>query len=225
MRPSEKVGPIITGSSSPWAEHLDAGIRREYPAGAILLNPGERVTHLYYLQKGEVLVSLFPEPENISNLFIMRDDSMLGLIAFFTSARPNASWRTLKPCTMFLFDQESVAEKLPRHLLLNLLEQLASMSSAMTRRFYQGVYGNEMRLARLVLHLADACAEKTPLGANGLAVSPRVTQEMVSDLLGMHPVTLNKLLAQLRNEGVIGRFTKNRLEILDIAAISRLAGE
>lgn len=225
MTPSQKIGPIITGSGTPWADHLDLGIRRVYPAGSVLLQSGQKADHLYYIQRGEVLVSIFSGPETISNLFIMRDNSVLGLIGFFTSARTSASWRALQPCTMYLFDRTAVAEKLPRHLLLNLLEQLAAMSSAMTSRFTQGAHKHETRLARLLLHLADACGDKTPIGRSGVSLVPRVTQEMVSDLLGMHPVTLNKLLAAFRSEGVIGKFTKNHLEILDTAALRRHAGE
>ena len=224
MHKPASSGPILTGNSAPWDAVLSLGMKREYRVNTPLLHPGEKNDYLYYVKKGEVLVSHFASPESISRLFIIRDSAMLGLIGFFTPVVPLASWLTLRPCTCYLFSRECVNERIPRELLLNLLEQLAFMSSFMTRRFAQGmIKRHEVRLARLLIHLIDACPAQSSSRSPGITVIPSVTQEMASELLGMHPVTLNKILSAFRNEEIIGKFTKNNLQILDMQTLTKYA--
>ena len=112
----------------------------------------------------------------------------------------------------------------PRRLLLNLLEQMAFMSSTMSRRFIQGgPRRNEIRLARLLLHLVDADTSRNSAPRGGIRISPSITQEKAGELSGMHPTTVNKILAAFRAEGIVGKFTKTNLEILDMDALCRYA--
>ena len=46
---------------------------------------------------------------------------------------------------------------------------------------------------------------------------------MTGYMLSMHPVTVNRILATLRSRGILGRFTKNRLDILDLHALREIA--
>jgi CRP-like cAMP-binding protein len=211
-----QAGPIIASVGDVWEKYLRYGVRRAYPANRTLLYPGEQSDLVYYIQSGEVLISSYASPESLSRLFILRGRSLLGLIGMFTPSVPMVSWLTLKPCVCYLFTKKDIYEKLPRELLLNMLEQMGAMSSSMSRMFAHGNTKRlDARLARLLVHLTDACPRADAQPPGGLAVAPSVTQEMASELLGMHPVTMNRLIASLRAEGLLGRFTKKRLEILD----------
>lgn len=216
MTAKTQVGPIITSTGDIWEKYLHFGMRREYPAKHALLHPGEVTDTIYYIQSGEVLISYYASAESLNRLFILRGKSLLGLIAMFSPARTTVSWLTLEPCVCYLFSKKDVYGKLPRELLLNMLEQMGAMSSSMSRRFSSGATKSlDVRLARLLVHLVDACpSEKSKVGGS-LFIAPRVTQEMAGELLGIHPVTMNKLLASFKAEGILGRFTKKKLEILD----------
>lgn len=203
---------------------LAFGKKRSYPANHIILHAGEDTGHLYYIASGEVLISNYASQDSISRLFILRENSLLGLIGMFNRNISLASWRTLSPCVCYLLSKEGIYNMVPREMLLRMLEQMAAMSSAMTRRFAQGnIKHLEVRLARLFIHLVDACPHLEGRAGDVVAIAPKITQAMASELLSMHPVTLNKILAALRGKGVIGRFTKNRLEVLDIAALTKYA--
>ncbi|SBW07183.1 hypothetical protein KL86DPRO_30012 [uncultured delta proteobacterium] len=224
MTNTPQAGPIITSTGDVWEKYLHYGVRRAYPANHTLLHPGERSDLIYYIQSGEVLISTYASPESLSRLFILRGKSLLGLIGMFTQNASMVSWLTLEPCVCYLFTKKDIYEKLPRELLLNMLEQLGAMSSSMTRRFAHGNTKRlDVRLARLLVHLADACPKADAQPPGGLVVTPSVTQEMASDLLGMHPVTMNRLLAALRAEGILGRFTKKKLEVLDFKRLVEYA--
>lgn len=42
-------------------------------------------------------------------------------------------------------------------------------------------------------------------------------------MLGLHQTTVARLIRRLREEGVIGRFTKRELEVLDMERLRELA--
>lgn len=221
---SPEAGPIISGTSSIWKDYFKYGVKQDYKANMTLLHAGEVTKYVYYLQKGEVLISNFTSPDSVNRLFIIREQSILGLVSMFSPNASMATWVTLKPCTCYLFDTESVYKRMPRELLLNMLEQLAAMNMAMSRRFSHGnLKCLEVRLARLVIHLVDSCAQPEQRDKNSIVISPNITQEMASELLGMHPVTLNKLLGTFRSKGILGRFTKNKLEIFDMESLLKVA--
>ena len=218
-------GPILTWPNSPWREHLHLGVRREHPAGAVLLNPGEPIDHLYFLASGEVLVSHSLTPDTLSGLFLMRENAMLGIMGFFAPTPGFARWLVVEPSVVYMFSRETVYNRVPNALLLDLLERSSIQSRSVSRRFvaHSGKAG-EARLAQLILHLMESCpAETKTIRENSAVFPPGITQSMAGYMLGMHAVTLNRLLAALRKCGVMGGFTKNHLEIRDLAALNGFA--
>ena len=70
----------------------------------------------------------------------------------------------------------------------------------------------------------EACPKKLKiLRENRVELVPGVTQAMAGYMLSMHPVTVNRILATLRDRGILGRFTKNRLDILDLHTLREIA--
>lgn len=208
-----------------WSEHLHLGVRREHPAGAVLLRPGDRINHLWFIESGEVLVSHSLTPETINGLFLMRANAMLGLLGFFAPTPTFATWLVVRPAVLHLFSRECVYTQLPNVLLLDLLEQYNILARSLSRRFavYAGRAG-EARVAQLLLHLLEACPKKLKiLRENRAELVPGVTQTMTGYMLSMHPVTVNRILAGLRDRGILGRFTKKRLDILDLHALREIA--
>jgi CRP-like cAMP-binding protein len=227
MSKSPWAGPIIQDFASPWEEYLAYGTRREYRANTILRHSGEKAEGLIYVQKGEVLVSRYTMPEGLVLINIIRDKAMLGVSSFFTPVSPPSTmWRTLRSCVCYHFSPQYIRNECPRHLLLCLLEQLSFISSTMAHRFVQGGNRhNEARLARLLIHLATTCPTRSLPDGRGISITPFITQEITGDLIGLHPVTLNKLVAAFRAEGILGKFTKNNLEILNLPLLHARAGE
>ena len=218
-------GPIITFPPNVWLDHLHLGIKREYPANTTLLHYGDTYDTLYFIQRGEVLISVFHKNEESSQLFVLRENSLLGLIGFFSGATPQAAWITRTDCTLYLFSREVVYTKLPREPLLQMLEQFGRMSGSMSRRItIPRSKRHEVDIAQAILHLIEISpAPQKPDPKNSFSFAPCITQEMLSTLLGMHPVTTNKVISKLREAGILGKFTKYHLEILNFSALQALA--
>ncbi|MDR1855580.1 MAG: Crp/Fnr family transcriptional regulator [Desulfovibrio sp.] len=199
-----------------WESYLSYAIKREFKSNTYILRPGDKVTHLCYVQKGEVLVTRYFNNAT-KQVFVARDGAMTGFLGLFMRSLPQASWRTLQPCTCWLFPKACVVNGLPQELLLNLLEQQTALGCTMIRRCPpKASRGQESRTAQMLLHIMDICGPGRPRNGGRVNVVPNISQEMVSGLLDMHPVTLNRILATFRTQGIIGKFTKTSLEILDV---------
>ena len=217
-------GPFIRFAESPWNEFLASGLKRSFPAQATILFPGEETRHLYFVRQGEILTTHFFSAEDSFKVNVIGANAVAGVFELFSPFPPRASWQTLSPCVCYLFTREQVERRLPPALMTNLLEQAALMGATMAERFtLRAGKRNDIRVARFLLHFAEADAVQQPQGGPARTIVPSVTQEMSSELLGMHPVTFNRLLAAFRKRGIIGKSKKSGVEILDPAALARYA--
>lgn len=217
-----QAGPICVDLCREWQSVLHLGIKKEYPAGGIILKAGDPIDELCFLRHGEVLVNHYTSVEIDSPVFIARKNSFLGLVGFFTQASTLIAWETLTPCTIYHYSRKTIYENIEPRLLLKLLEQLAWIAKNFNSRLYlDHSHQNEKRLARLLLHLSYTCPAREEGGV--LHVTPGLTQNILSRLLGLHPVSLNRLLSSFRAEGIIGRFTKKHLEIFKVEKLREYA--
>lgn len=223
MHPSYP-GPFIQFADSPWLEHLDHGLKRSFPANATILYPEDEVRHLCFVRQGAVLTRCFLSSQDDFKISIIGENGIVGIFEMFSPSPPKTIWHTLQPSICYFFSRECLEKQLPQSLFSNLLEQATLLSNIMITRFVQGANKhNDIRLARFLLHLIESCRIKNADISGGVTVIPGVTQELSSELLGIHPATFNKLLAAFRKCGIIGKSKKSGLEILDIAALTRYA--
>lgn len=215
-------GPFIRYASSPWSEYVPSGMRRTFPARSMILHPGDRARHLYFMLRGDILTTHHYSDQDSFRVNIIGENAIAGIFEIFAPVPPKASWYCLTQCECCLFTREQVEKEMPPHLSTSLLEQAALMGTTMIERFTQGASKrNDIRLARFLLHFVEASGGS----AGRVTVIPGITQELSSELLGMHPVTFNRLLGAFRKRGVIGRSRKNGLEIVDVEALARYARE
>ena len=217
-------GPIAGPLADEWTEVLHLGVRRTYPRGAFIMMPQSPVEHLYLLTSGEVHISNFSAAESPVPVMFARPGAIMGLIPFFTSGVSESFWQVQSDCVVHLFSRAAVHNDLPRGLLLNLLERIAGIGRHLTTRSCtQRMRNKEKQLASLLLHLCHTCAQERGPDETGIRVHPGIPQYALGRLLGMHRVHLNRLLGLFRREGIIGRFTKNLLEIHNQQRLEALA--
>ena len=216
-------GPFIRFASSPWNEYVSHGIRCAFPARSTILHPGDRLEHLHFVRSGDILATHYYSDEDSFRVNIIGENAVAGIFELFAPVPPKASWYCLGACECCLFTREQMERELPPFLLTNLLEQAALMGTTMIERFTQGAdKRNDIRLARFLLHYVET-SKSRECGDGTVTIIPSITQELSSELLGMHPVTFNRLLGQFRKRGIIGKSKKSGLEILDARALARCA--
>ena len=217
-------GPFVKSGASPWKEYLHFGMKRSFQANVVLLHPDDSCGHLYYVEQGEILATHFSSPQDSYKVNVIGENTVAGIFEMYAPCPPKASWRTLSPTVCRLFSKECVENDLPRHLLITLLEQCAFMGISMADRFAHGLNKrNDVRLARFLLHFAESRPGIREGKEASITILPHITQEMCGELLGMHPVTFNKLLAAFRSRGIIGKTKKSGLQILAVDELARYA--
>lgn len=224
MPTQPRPGPIISGTMAHWQSTLKDAQKRTFPTSYTIHHPGDSYDKLYYIVAGEVLISNYSPVGDINKLFIARANSILGLIGMFGDAKAMVSWITLTPCQCYIFERKYIFEEAPRELFIDMIQQMASMANSVSRRFSKSHMKRlEVRLARLLMHLTDACERfgNSPKGT--IIIKPNMTQKMASGLLDMHYVTLNRILAAFKEQGIISNFTKKRMEIRDPKTLQRYA--
>ena len=224
MANRHRPGPIISGTLAHWQNALKDAQKRTFPANYTIHHPGDTYDRLYYIVSGQVLISNYSPVGEINKLFIARENSILGLIGMFGDAKAMVSWITLTPCECYIFERKYIFEEAPRELFIDMIQQMASMANSVSRRFSKSHMKRlEVRLARLFMHLMDAC-ERIPSTPKGkIIIKPNMTQKIASGLLDMHFVTLNRIVAAFKEQGIISDFTKNRMEIVDPKTLQKYA--
>ncbi|MFL6336992.1 MAG: Crp/Fnr family transcriptional regulator [Pyrinomonadaceae bacterium] len=208
---------------------LDALPRREYerllpelelvtmPFAEVLHEPGERIRHVYF--PNDSVVSLLAEVSARSPLEVglIGNEGLAGISVFMgvdtsphravvqglgTAMRLRAS--------VLRKESESVG---PLHRLLHLYAHslLTQVSrSAACNRFHMV----DARLARWLLMTGDR------LGANEF----RLTQDFISNMLGVRREGVNKAAGVLQKEGLI-TYSRGRIEILDRVGLEAVSCE
>ena len=95
-------------------------------------------------------------------------------------------------------------------MIANLLRSMAEKSYTF---FYSSMQTSGTSMRRLCALLLQMCRQN----------KPRMSQNDVANMLGLHQTTVARLIHRLRKEGVIAKFTKNELQILDMARLRELA--
>ena len=132
---------------------------------------------------------------------------------------------TLVTCTedaeVALFDSallsdEDFASQYP-DLMINLVHSLSVHMVIHSQRLAEASLSNSVaQVCRIILELSDRHGGRARF-------SPEMTQQELALLLGMHRTTLTRILCRLREGGVLGRFTRHDLEILDRARLVEMA--
>lgn len=206
----------LEGINAPWSEVLHLGTRCTFPKGHIIM--GSRLQGVYFISSGRVRLSyLDEEGEECGKLY-------LGQGCLFNEIPALASnfWYTVIFCCLdateiWRFDAAVLEDEdfLARHphLIANLMRSMARKSSIFFFHLARTRSASSMcRLCDLLVQLSESHRGKL-----------RMSQSDAAAMLGLHQTTVARLIRRLREEGVIGRFTKRELEVLDMERLRELA--
>ena len=200
---------------------IDSGIvRRIYTSPA-----GLQVLNLDYTSNFLVGNLLTDEFDYYSTIRELRkkvdpvDDPSLQEI--FAEPAFNAELRCVTPVEAYAFDKKLVnsPQFMAEHpdLILDFMRsQARRLDSMYTLICYMATHRPRQRVCAFFMRRARLCGTTLQLG---------LSHDELASLVGMHRVTLARVLKELREENIIGRYSKDHLEILDINALSRIINE
>lgn len=167
MRLPRCHGPLLRGLNLAWAKALGGGVTREYGAGEILHQMGDRVDALHYVLDGHVVAKAVT-PEGVERYVLgFLPGTIFGQSPFFNKAPAETLFVSVGHTVAVALGRDyiygDVAHRHPQ-LLLNLLESDAYRHRVFGRHIADATLRDlETRLCRFLLHLVTEASDPIPM--------------------------------------------------------------
>ncbi|WP_308313902.1 Crp/Fnr family transcriptional regulator [Streptomyces sp. GbtcB7] len=214
----------LLGVLSPPARRdlLGLGTEVRFDVGAVLLREGMNDRHLLLLLSGFAKVTATVENGETSLLAVRAAGDTVGEMAAMDGAPRSATVTASGPVTA-----RSVQAGALRELLLRRPEVSMALTGMVANRLrwanqrrldFRG-YPAKVRLARLLVELAATYGSPR---ADGVVIGCRLTQPELATLIGAAVTTIQKVLHELRSEGLLETGYRSTA-IRDLPRLRRLA--
>ena len=214
---------FLGGLPEPAAKELVAlSTRRHFAPGRIVLREGDRETHVELLISGFVKVTT--SVDGFETLLGIRGPGeVVGEVGALTGQPRNATVTTCGRVTAGVLSRTVFEDFLRRHpgAAARVTAAVAGqLSWANRRRTDFAVYPAHVRLARLLVEIADLCGRPTPDG--GVEIGVPLSQPELATMIAIAQATVQNAIRDLRGRGLLSTGYR-RLTILDPAGLRALA--
>ncbi len=201
-------------------------IRRTFRAGETVLLNGDTMGYLYYLAKGRVRAEKGSLSGGERTFSYISAGYFICEAVFFAHSVSVGSVVAETPCEIWSFSETYVYNRLFHEHPEIALHIIRSLSMKMVG-LYQHV--NDLALHQpqkaLAQFLLPWIAEQGQAAEDdSILLSAHMTHQQLADLLGLHRVTVTKMLNELRRLGVLSKDTK-AWHIYDLAYLQNLLDE
>ncbi|KUL26389.1 transcriptional regulator [Streptomyces regalis] len=214
----------LLGVLSPPArwDLLGLGTEVRFDVGAVLLREGMNDRHVFLLLSGFAKVTATVENGEASLLAVRAAGDTVGEMAAMDGAPRSATVTACGPVTARV-----VQAGVLRELLLRRPEVSMALTGIVANRLrwanrrrldFRG-YPAKVRLARLLVELAAVYGSSR---AGGVVIGCRLTQPELATLIGAAVTTIQKVLRELRAEGLLETGYRSTV-IRDLPRLRRLA--
>ena len=213
----------IKSGNTMWEQILHLGQRQLYSKNAIIGGNGEHVTYLQYLHKGRLKLTRFNADGNEKILFYIARGNLFGEVPFWSGQPMDSAFVAVEPCEVYTFSQQCIKDEIMKNypeLIVNLLEGMANKTHIISGHACD-LASMLNRVGKVLVYAAER--EYTNVVANKVVCSKGISQQELASILGVHRITLNHAVGQLKKQGIIGEMTKSSLVILDYERLLALA--
>jgi CRP/FNR family transcriptional regulator len=189
-----------------------AMLKREYPAGQIVLLEGAASSVLYVVQAGRLKLYKTSNRGREQVLRLMRPGDMFNEVAVFDEGPNPATAQAIEDCTLYL---------LRRRDLMRFVAERPGIAVAITRTFARRLREALALVEDLAFRDVTSRLAKILLeGQDGGA--PRVTQELLAAMAGSRREVVGRALKALSQEGAV-RLERGRIHVRDRKVLEQLA--
>jgi CRP/FNR family transcriptional regulator, cyclic AMP receptor protein len=199
------------------AEMVEMGARRRFEAGQVLMREGDRGTHV------ELLLIGFVKVTTIDTLLAIRmPGDLIGETAVLTGAPRNATVTACGRVVSVVLARpafEGFIRRRPEAMRLVTASVVGQLQFANRRRTDFGAFPAHIRLARVLVEIAEGCGRRRPDGGVELGVT--LSQPELATMIGIAQATVQKAMQELRVQGLIETGYR-RLVVCDLPALREL---
>lgn len=216
----------IPGINQMWAQLLFLAARQEHARGTYLYLYDDPEHSFYFLEKGRVTILHGATNGQVQNMLYMQPGTLLNV----AHALGSAMTRFLDSGCQFFCLTDVVLWKFPGSLLHdqdfirshpafieNLMSSIGLKLLLMHNTLSNSGTGNTLsKLCRFCLNMSQA-------SVNARELSPGISQTELANLLGVHRISLLRVIQKLKRDGVLQELTRDRLVIKDLEKLRSLA--
>jgi CRP/FNR family transcriptional regulator, cyclic AMP receptor protein len=189
-------------SLSEWKEIFKGETYKKYPKKSIIVNQGEDVNHLYFINKGLVEYTSIAEDGTEELVDILGDGNLFCLQSIFGRNPSIGSFITLEDS---LISSISISQlksyiDIPKNLAIELLEELSKITNGLTRQ----IFGQRLSAEEIIYYLAEYYERRKNNSINRITIP--LSQMELAKIARTTRVTVAKVLSKLR-----------RLKLIDTA--------
>ncbi|WP_273522584.1 Crp/Fnr family transcriptional regulator [Mailhella massiliensis] len=219
-------GSAVGRLNAPWRRVLHLAQRKSIRKGQSIdirtsLSGPDGRPYFYYVVSGKIRLSYVSRNGEERTILYAGPDTLMNVPSVLVGDEDNTLVTCTEDAEVALFDSallsdEDFASQYP-DLMINLVHSLSVHMVIHSQRLAEASLSNSVaQVCRIILELSDRHGGRARF-------SPEMTQQELALLLGMHRTTLTRILCRLREGGVLGRFTRHDLEILDRARLVEMA--
>lgn len=195
---------LSANSREIWEPVIGYGQRKLYKKRAAIIQPGDTLQYLYYLRAGRVRMTASDSSGHQKTMWFISDGYIFGETPLFNLKPCAYSFMAETDCETYIFNRDTLLKNIiPHHptIVLSLLNSMARKIHVLSTQVEDLVFFKPVnRVARLIFLMHQS--KETSDGKKSYAPLP-VTQEEIAEILGLHRVTINNAIKQLKHQGII----------------------
>lgn len=208
--------PLFEPSNWDWEAYLDWGQPRFYPRGSIVYHAHEPVHHLYYLKSGLVKQFLVTPQGGEKVVGLIKAGNLFGEAIFHHGFPALCTNAVVKDALIYSFSRETITRLVALSpVILSHFVRSMSLKIRMLTSQIDILMTKDARLrVGKILYLLT---QNFPYARIDL----KLTHQEIADLAGVHRVTVSRILAELRQRGIL-EYRRGYLVVRNRIALARL---
>ena len=214
----------IKDVSQCWEKILHLGRKELHNKNTIFIGSEYGNDRFFYLKSGKFCT--FNYVNGIEKLHFIFDRATLCRESIFVSPfnlRQNFYYKCISDVELYTFDKKILFDK---NFYIKYPELVMNcMLSISIKNIMCQVFTNVVTMKNKEKQIAFYIYSFYKYGHSKKVVVPPLSQSQLAGLLGIHKITMSRIIGNWKRDGLIGCYTKTRLEILDIDAIQAMTEE
>ena len=213
--------PWVKDDINKWAAILQGEKPIRYKKRTRFFSSDDKLNHLYIMQTGLAVVSLFSTEGTEKHLFFQGTGSIIGEVEMISQRRALVSAEAITECSIYKIPAEKirVASSNPE-FEKNLKESLSQKVSVLLSQIYNLSFLQcSARVAIILLHLVEQYGTET---SQGFQISLRITHEQLARLVNTSRVTISQILKKMERNEIIAK-SSGKLLITDLYKLNAMA--
>jgi CRP-like cAMP-binding protein len=202
--------------NSPWRSVLHLGRQTRRAKGEDLQAGKE----LLFLDRGRVRL-VHPSPEGTEKiLWYIREGCVVGEVPFFDPTPEENVCICMTACLLYAFSPENVSRicRERPELMFNLFQSMAHKMKIL------GSQASALCLDSVLTRICKFLSQRLVPNSNPLVANIGMSRQEMASLLGIHRISLYRVLHQQQKRGLFGPITGNTITILQPHDFYKLTG-